>query len=182
MNQKWSRVFEIVLALQQKPHYLRELESTVNVPHSTLVRVLKFLKGCSIVGSSKEGKIKRFYLRNTIEAKNFVFMAEKYKMIKFLERFPGVRALVEVLYEIPCKPVIIFGSYASFSSGEKSDIDLFIETEDEKVIEKVVAVDPRVRVKFGKFDPGSRLGKEIVSNHVIVKGVEKFYERLEKYS
>jgi len=41
----------------------------------------------------------------------------------------------------------------------------------------VESIHSRIKVKFGDFDLSSNLIKEIIKNHVILKGVEEFYEK-----
>ena len=48
-------------------------------------------------------------------------------------------------------------------------------TKEEKQI--LEAISSKVNVKLGRFDLKSLLIKEIILNHVIIKGVEEFYGR-----
>jgi len=46
------------------------------------------------------------------------------------------------------------------------------------VKEEIASVHSKIKVKIGEFDLGSPLIKEIVKNHVILRGVEEFYEKI----
>ena len=72
---------------------------------------------------------------------------------------------------------LIFGSYAKSIEKKDSDIDIYIDTEDRKLREEVNRLDSRLSVKIGKYDKSNLLIKEIEKNHIIIKGVELFYEK-----
>ena len=74
---------------------------------------------------------------------------------------------------------IIFGSYAKGLAHKDSDIDVYLETEDNILKNKVKEINSRLSIKTGKFDVKSLLIKEIIKNHVIIRGLEDFYERVE---
>ena len=40
-------------------------------------------------------------------------------------------------------------------------------------------INSKLSIKIGKFDTKSLLIKEIIKNHVIIRGLEDFYERVE---
>ena len=44
--------------------------------------------------------------------------------------------------------------------------------------EEIASVHSKIKVKIGEFDLGSPLIKEIVKNHVILRGVEELYEKI----
>ena len=71
---------------------------------------------------------------------------------------------------------MVFGSYAKDTANSKSDVDIYIETEDKKIKTEIESISSKVSVKIGKYDKSSLLIKEIEDNHIIIKGVEKFYE------
>ena len=67
--------------------------------------------------------------------------------------------------------IILFGSYAKGIPKENSDIDLYMETK-EKIRNDLF------NIKTGKFNCNDLLIKEIIKNHVIIKGTELYYEKL----
>ena len=44
---------------------------------------------------------------------------------------------------------------------------------------RVKETNSKLSIKIGKFDTKSLLIKEIIKNHIIIRGVEEFYERVE---
>ena len=126
----------------------------------------------------KEGRNKVFFLRKNLQAKNYVFNAERYRLIKLLKKYPDLGIIIdEVIKKISEDIVILFGSYAKFTARPDSDIDIFVETRSRKVKEDLESVHSKIKVKIGDFDLESQLIKEIIKNHIILKGVEDFYEK-----
>ena len=74
--------------------------------------------------------------------------------------------------------VALFGSYAKFSASKDSDIDIYAEGHKKREKEVLENISSKVNVKLGSFDLNSLLIKEIMLNHVIIKGVEEFYGRI----
>ena len=72
---------------------------------------------------------------------------------------------------------ILFGSYAKGIAKKDSDIDIYIETENRKIKEELSIIDSKLSIKIGKFDTSSLLIREIVKNHVILKGIEEYYAK-----
>lgn len=73
--------------------------------------------------------------------------------------------------------IILFGSYAKGTEKSDSDVDIYLETKDNKIKNKVKEIYSKLSVKIGEFDIKSLLIKEIIKNHIIVRGVEEYYER-----
>ena len=45
-----------------------------------------------------------------------------------------------------------------------------------KIREEISLIDSRLSIKLGKYDKSNILIKEIEKNHIIIKGVEQYYE------
>ena len=73
------------------------------------------------------------------------------------------------------KVAILFGSYAKGLAKKGSDIDIFVETGSSELRRELEKLNSRLSIKIGKFDGKSLLGKEILRNHVVLKGVERLY-------
>ena len=61
---------------------------------------------------------------------------------------------------------------------DDSDIDVFVETQRKDLKKALESINTRLSVKIGTFDMKSLLIKEIVKNHIILKGVEDYYNRI----
>lgn len=169
---------EIILLLLKGDNHLRGISKQLNESHSTILRKLNNLVKENVLDYKKEGRNKVFFIRKNLQAKNYVFNAERYKMIKLLKKYPESGVIIDDLIK-KCKEnlLVLFGSYAKFIAKPDSDIDVYAETRNRKVKESLESIHSKVRVKIGDFDLGSQLIKEIIKNHIILKGVEEFYER-----
>lgn len=137
----------------------------------------------NVLDYKKEGKNKVFFIKKNIIAKTYVYIAEHYKLVKLLIAYPELAVIVYDMLK-RCKEglVVLFGSYAKFQATRTSDIDIYVDTTRRKVKKDLEAVHSRIGVKLGRFDPESGLIKEIVKNHVILRGVEDFYEKIKFFA
>jgi predicted nucleotidyltransferase len=169
---------EIVLVLLRGENHLRGIAKQLNESHSTILRKLNKLMIENVLGYRIEGKNKVFFFKKNLQAKNYVFNAERHKLIELLKKYPELDAIMEDISKAGKEPlIIIFGSYAKFVAKKNSDIDLFVETRNSAVKEHLESIHSRIKVKLGDFDLSSSLIKEIIKNHVILRGVEEFYEK-----
>ena len=168
---------EIILLLLKGENHLRCIAKQLNESHSTVLRKLDNLVKENVLDYKKEGKNKVFFIRKNLQAKSYVFNAEIYKMIKLLKRYPEMSIIINDLLKKNESLIILFGSYAKFSAKPDSDIDIYAETRRRKVKEELESVHSKIKVKIGDFDMDSQLIKEIIKNHIILRGVEAFYEK-----
>lgn len=179
MVQKRSNLeLEIIGLLMKKQVHVRGMAKILNESHSTISRKMDSLVKDNVVDFRKEGKNKVFFLKKNFIVKNYIFMAEEYKLIKLLRNYPELSIIFEeILDKTDEGLIILFGSYAKNTSRKDSDIDIYIETESRNLKKEIEKIHSKIQVKIGVFDTKSDLIKEIIKDHVIVKGVEKFYEK-----
>jgi len=170
---------EIILVLIKKETHLRKIAKLLGESHSTILRRLNDLIKENVLDYKREGRNKVFFIKNTLQSKNYVFNAERYKLIKLLKKYPKLNIIIEdILKQSPKNLIILFGSYAKFKAKKTSDIDIYIETKDKKIKEKIEEINSEINIKIGLFDTQSLLIKEIIKEHVILKGIEEFYEKI----
>lgn len=178
MNQN-RIVYEIVLQLLKGSIYGRQLSKELKVPLTTIQRSLHELENCNAVDFGIEGKNKVYKLRKNIIARKYVLSAESYKLLKLFEAYPHLEPIIEeILKKSSSSIVALFGSYAKFAASKDSDIDIYAEGHKEKEKEALESISQKVNVKVGAFDADLLLIKEIIKNHIIIRGVEEFYEKL----
>ena len=179
MVQIWDNLdYEIILLLIRGERHLRDISKALDASHSTVLRRLNGLASENALDYKTEGKNKVFFIKKNIEGRNYVYNAERYKLSQLVKRYPALAVIIEeVLKKTDVRPIILFGSYAKFSAKEDSDIDVYVETSRKKEKEAIESINSKIRVKTGDFNPGSLLIKEIIKNHVIIRGVEDFYEK-----
>lgn len=169
---------EIILVLIRGESHLREIARTLKKSHSTILRKINELVKIGVLDYKMEGKNKKLFIKNGLGARNYIYSAEIYKLSKFIEKYPELGIILEdIKKNMPKGMIILFGSYAKGNPKKESDIDIYIETLDSPVKSKVKDINSKINVKIGKFDASSLLIKEIIKNHIIIRGVEEFYEK-----
>ncbi|MBN1645361.1 nucleotidyltransferase domain-containing protein [Candidatus Woesearchaeota archaeon] len=139
---------------------------------------MKELSQSNIVDYKAEGKNKVYFLKKTSETRKYVFMTENHKLIELLKKYSLLRKIIEKIQNNQkIKLAVIFGSYAKETAKHDSDIDIYVEASDQKIKSKLELIDSKINVKIGKYDRTNNLIKEIEKNHIIIKGVERFYEK-----
>jgi len=170
-------LYNIILNLIKKDSHLRQIAKDLHVNHMTVKRALDTLVKENVLDVREEGRNNVFSIKKTLEARNFVLMAEIYRLNRFIVKHPELKQNLKDLKKIHRGIFIIFGSYAKGVETSKSDIDLYIDTQDYKLKESAKAINKKFSVKIGGYNKDSLLIKEIEKSHVIVRGVEEFYEK-----
>jgi predicted nucleotidyltransferase len=171
---------EIVLELLKGENHIRNIAKSVGTSHMNISRKVKNLAKENIVDFKENGKNKTYFLKKTSESKTFTIMGEYYKYLKTLAKNPALRIIFDKIQRNKkIKLAILFGSYAKGLEKQDSDIDIYIETVDGKIRREVESIDSRLSVKIGTFSSDNLLIKEIIKNHVILKGAEEYYDKTE---
>lgn len=180
VHNKNNLKLEIILVLLRNRTHLREISRILKESHSTILRKINELLKEGVLDYKKEGKNKVFFIKNNLKAKNYIYSAEIHKLNKILNKYPELSIIFEDIKKNFLRGMIIlFGSYAKDNPKKNSDIDIYLETNDNKLKNKLKELNSKLNVKIGKFDSKSLLIKEIIKNHVIVRGLENFYERVD---
>jgi len=171
---------EIILVLLKDRAHLREIARILNASHSTILRKIDGLVKENVLDYKKEGKNKVFFIKNNLKSKNYVYSAEIYKLNKLLKKNPELSIILEsIKRNFLNGMIILFGSYAKGIPKQNSDIDIYLETNNNSLKNKIKGINSRLNIKIGEFDTKSLLIGEIIKNHIIIRGLEDFYERVE---
>ena len=158
--------------------HLRAIAKDMNEPHVTILRKLNDLVNKNILDFKREGKNKLFFIKDNILAKSYIYRAEHYKLEKLVTQYPQLNIIIEdILRTTKAELIILFGSYVKFKAKPDSDIDIYIETRNRKVKKIISEINSKLSVKIGPFNINSTLIKEIIDNHIILRGVEIFYTK-----
>jgi predicted nucleotidyltransferase len=176
MEQKRYK-YEIILNLLKGDNHLRQIAKELLTNHMTIKRALDRLTRENVLDVRSQGKNNVHSIKQTIEAKNSVLMSEIYKFNRLIERHPELKHDIRSLQKMSAKLIVIFGSYAKGRETNKSDVDVYIETVSKNIKNKAEKINRKFSVKIGGYDKGNLLIREIEKNHVIIKGVERFYEK-----
>lgn len=176
MSQKYN--FLIVLELLKAPSHIRALAKKLQTNQMTISRKIKELEQNNVVDYRQEGRNNVYFIKKTVEAQEYVLISEHFKLVQVLQQYPRLRKVIQKLKaDSKIRLALLFGSYASGLAHKDSDIDVYIETTDKNLKKEIEQIETKIRVKMGKYDPNSILIKEIVKNHVVVKGCEAYYEK-----
>lgn len=161
-----------------KKIYGRELAIKLKMNQKTASNIMIKLEKENILKFSQEGRNKYYYLNKfNKEIKEILKISEINRKIKFLEKYKKIKDLFYKIEERSFGIVVVFGSYAKETSTEKSDLDLFaigkissLEDLEELYNIKINVVE----LEKSKFNKEDAIIKEIINNHIILKGVETF--------
>jgi len=168
---------EIVNSLIGKNWHVRGLAKHLKINHMVVFRKFKELYNENVLDYREEGKNKIYFLKKTLEAKSYIFITENYKLIQLLKKHLFLRNVIEKIQgDKRIQLAVLFGSYAKDLANNKSDIDVYVDTEDKQIKKDLELINSKLNIKIGKYNKDNLLIKEIEDNHVIIKGVEKFYE------
>ncbi len=163
---------EITLLITQKQSHGRALAK--DWPLTTVQRELKLLTEQKIIQSKQQGKNVIYKLRTGPQARAAVIAAETYALRKCLSKFPLLEPLIEDLQAMTNVPICVFGSYATGTATEKSDIDLHIFTDDSSIRKKIASINSKLSVKTGLISD-EPLSREIKRKHIIIQGYDHYY-------
>ena len=169
---------KIIEALLKSENHVRGLARLLKTSQTTIARKAHELYRDNIVDFKQEGKNKAFFLKKTLEAKQYAYLVEAQKLLVTLKRYPLLRRVIELIKKNDkIRLAILFGSYAKGIAAKDSDIDIYINTKDAKLKEEAEQIDSKINVKIGSYNRDSLLIKEIEKNHIVIKGIELYYEK-----
>lgn len=169
--------YNIILDLIKQDNHIRGIANHLNTNQTTIARKVKELEEQNIIDYRNEGKNKVYFIKETLEKTIYVKIIEQNKILNAIKKYPKIRQISEKINSNKqIKLAIIFGSYAKNNIDKNSDIDIYIETESIEIKKMIELIDSKLSVKIGKFDINSILAKEIIKDHIILKGIDRYYE------
>ncbi|MFP4524106.1 MAG: nucleotidyltransferase domain-containing protein [Candidatus Woesearchaeota archaeon] len=175
MSQK-NDIFRVVEILEKGPRHVRQLASDLGSNPTTAMRLLRQLEGANVVDFETQGRNKTYSLKDTPEAHTHLLLAEHLKLLRLLKD-PTMRKMWKRLKDATeGELIILYGSHAKGEATKRSDIDLYIETDNRALKKEVEDISEKLEVKAGKLDKNSLLSKEIVKDHVVLQNAERFYD------
>ncbi len=169
---------DVIEVLLKNENYIRNIAKILNESHSTILRKLNNLKRDNVVDFKEEGRNKVFFLKNNLLAQSYIYKTELNKLIKLLRKHQELGVIFkDILKKTDARLIVLFGSYAKGLNKKDSDVDIYIETKNRNIKKEVEGIYSKINVKIGLFDIQSPLIKEIIKNHIIIRGVEEFYEK-----
>ncbi|MEK6960165.1 MAG: nucleotidyltransferase domain-containing protein [Nanoarchaeota archaeon] len=169
---------EALLSLAKREMHGRELAKELKTSLTRTQSILNEARKDNILDYRTEGRNHKYFIRKNLAAKAALICAESYKLQKTIAKHPILMPIFQdIIKESNSGLIILFGSYAKGTPKEDSDIDIYIETKDQKTKDNVRKINDLISVKIGEFNPNDLLTIEIIKNHVIIRGGERFLEK-----
>lgn len=164
--------------------YGRGISKTIGMSQKNISLVLHALEKKCVLRSRKVGRIKYYSLntRNPI-LKEIILIGEINKKIVFFEKHPKIAHLFKKDNRI----VGVFGSYARSQEKKDSDLDVFVigKKVNGDYDKEGLIFGTNISIKYFSeiewktlLKNKNSLCKEIVRNHVIIFGFERFTDAL----
>lgn len=160
--------------------YGRNIANMLKINQKTIANLLNKLEKDGILKYSIEGKNKYYFLNKlNSQIPDIIKIIEIERKNTFIKHYKKLKDLFFNLEKRTKGIIIIFGSYANFTSNEKSDLDVFVigkifETEDLEELYKIKINIVNSNKK--KVNKEEIFIKEVIKNHIILRGAEEFIE------
>ncbi len=186
INQTTLKILGLYLDDYKKSLHLREISRETKIDVKAIQLQLKKLEKINVLSSIIRGRNKDYRLNlNNVTTKYYLVMAEVFISIIYLKKNFLIKKIVEKIENKIHEPIILFGSFAKGIPTKESDVDVFIisnkKIETGLIIEATDIVGREISLKSAtrkQFLEGLRnndpLIKEVVSNHIILKGADEF--------
>lgn len=190
INQTTLKILALYRNDYRQSYYLREVAREVDIDMKAVQHQLKRLEDMNIVTSDRRGKIKEYRLNlANSTTRYFMAMAETFYTVTYLAANFLVKKLLSHVEANVEGSLVLFGSLATGQGTRESDIDILAISERQvdpsAVKEAENLLGRKINAKLAsaeQFLKGLREGdpliREVVSNHVILKGVDGFCETM----
>lgn len=190
INQTTLKILGLYLDDYEKSLHMREISRKTRIDVKAIQLQLKKLEKINVLSSIIRGRNKDYRLNlNNVTAKYYLVMAETFASIIYLKKNFVIKKLVEEIENKVHDSLILFGSFAKGTHTKESDVDIFIIsdkkinagpiTEAANMVGREISVKSANRQQFLEgLKNNDPLIKEVVSNHIILKGAGEFSDIL----
>ncbi|KHO55198.1 MAG: hypothetical protein QT10_C0005G0035 [archaeon GW2011_AR19] len=178
--------YEILLFLLKRDMHGREIAKELKTSLTRVQAILTELRKINVLDYKIEGKNHIYFIKKNLMSKSFILNAENYKLSKIINKHPELEPIFQdVIKKSKSSLILLFGSYAKNTEKKDSDIDIYIKTTNPKIAKEVQKIYNLlsdlisiISIKTGNFNSDDLLIKEIIKNHVIIKGGEEYYKKI----
>tara|TARA_Y100000310_G_scaffold336419_1_gene420919 strand:+ start:2657 stop:3172 length:516 start_codon:yes stop_codon:yes gene_type:complete len=154
-----------------KQHYLKEISRKTGIAHTSTKQHLKQLIKLEIINKTKEKRGKRYFPLYKANFNEEIF--RKYKRFYNIYSIEQSSLIEYLIKKLTPYCIVLFGSYQRGEDIEDSDIDIFIETEEEKLdfkkYEKIL--NRKIQIHFKKSFKDYHKGLKInIANGIVLHG------------
>lgn len=189
VNEKLS-ILRFLIENSEEDYSIRKIALARRINYKSAYKVVKKLGKEGIVNVKKYGNAS--IVKFNYNFNESVFIVENQRKEDFLKN-KDFKVLYKRIMEIknPFFICLIFGSYAKGTARKGSDLDLCVITNEKEVKSEISAIlditpfdihylefssDDFIKMlKTTEFN----VGREIVKNKIILKGIEEFYELID---
>ena len=180
LNNKELKILSEFASDYNSRKYGRAISSKLKLNQKTTSNILKSLEKQHIIKFKQEGKNKYYFLNKLNQTtKEMIKLVEINKRILILEKYKNLSYLFSEIGKRTRGIAIIFGSYANFTKNENSDLDILVIGIISNIsdLEKIYSIKINlVKSSKNKFKSKDLFLKEVINNHILIKGVEEFIE------
>lgn len=193
INQTTLKILGLYSNDYSKSLHLREIAREIQVDVKAVQLQLKRLEKMNILSSILKGRNKEYHLNlsNSI-TKHYIVMAETFASIRYLGKNFLIKKITDTIGNQIEGIIVLFGSFAKNQATKESDIDIFVISEKKPrssaileardTVGRVISIKSSSKEQFMKRLEGrDPLVREVVSNHVILKGVDGFCDIMWRY-
>lgn len=193
INQTTLKILLLYTNDYRQSLHLREIARATNVDVKAIQLQLKKLESANVASSIMKGRNKEYLLNlNNLTTKYYLVMAETFGSARFLQNSFEVKKMIGEMESLVDGIVLLFGSFAKRRDTKESDIDLFMITDKQidrrsvlsrgDLIGRTINIKSSTKPQFERNmlnnDP---LVSEVVSNHIVLKGVDEFCDIMWRY-
>jgi len=196
INQTTLKILSLYANDYKKSLHVRAIARETEVDVKAIQLQLVRLERANVLKSVLKGRNKEYFLNlDNYITKHFMAMAESFTSANFLTNNFVIKKIINEVGDKLEGIVVLFGSFVAGKQIKESDIDLFVVGEKElgsigkaAIAEESRLIDREVSVKYStrrKFiqglETGDPLVREVISNHILLKGVDEFCEMMWRY-
>ena len=168
---------------------VREIARKLHLNPATSSHLVKELIDFGLIKYSETGRSKILKLNiENVELLDFLSIAEIMKKIRFIERIPFKQFFKMLELDEGLNMIILFGSYARGNNSKNSDLDLFIVSNKGSreplpsylLPIKMHDISMTKEMFLENLNAGNEVIKEIIKNHIIIKGTDRFLQEIIK--
>jgi predicted nucleotidyltransferase len=166
-----------------KKFTMHELSSLINIPYATFHRTISKMPDLLI--KEKAGKATLIEINDIPIIKPYLAISSEEEKKEYLKKSPLIS---KISSEIESNDIVIlFGSYANKTENEKSDIDFMVINKDGRKSMSFSKYEILFRKKINPIfitekefkqmlkEKEENVGKQALSNHIILNNPEKFW-------
>jgi predicted nucleotidyltransferase len=161
-----------------------QIAKNYNFNQKSVYLFMESLEKQSLFSIQRQGKNKLYFLNkdNKQLIKHFICSVEHLRTINFYSNNPDIKIIIEKILPHINGIAIIFGSYANNTQNSDSDLDIFVigkhNNKEIALISNYFNIE--INIQSQKTFKSDTLMKEVMNNHIIIKGIDKYITRLTK--